>query len=92
MKLLNITKLRDDCYTVTVQDNSYVIGTDENNANIYWTCSVVYNPVNGKESLKARIEDLISERKTLAKIKAGIETDIKPVIEAIDVSKILEVK
>ena len=92
IKLLNTTKLRDDCYSVTIQDDSYAVGKDEAGLDIYWTTSLVYNPANTKESLKVRFEEVISNRKTLVKAEADIVTDIKPTIEAIDISKIAEVK
>jgi len=91
MKLLNATKIRDDCYSVVVQDDTKVVGQDEKGVDIYWTGSLTYNPANSMASLKTRIEDLIKERETLEKDESSIISDIKYTVEAIDVSK-LEVK
>jgi len=92
IKLLSTTKLPSGYYSVTVQDDSFVTGVDELGANTYWQTSVVYNPNNGKENLKLIIEDAIKNRKTVKTEADAIVLDIKPTIEAIDVSKITEVK
>lgn len=88
IKILSLNKIRSDCYSVAVQDDLDVVGKDEKGLDIYRTFSTTYNPANGKESLKAKIEDVIKERKGLSSAESAILMDVKPAVESIDTTKL----
>jgi len=88
IQLVSIDKQADDRYSVTVQDTGDVTGKDENNADVYRTYSLLYNPATGKEALKKNIEALISANKKTATAENTVETDIKTTVESIDTLKI----
>lgn len=88
IKLIQTTKIRDDCYSVTVQDTGDQIGIDEDSNPIYRTYTLKHNPVNGDASLKTRFEGLISAKKKLDSDESTVTTAIKTAVEAIDTEKI----
>lgn len=83
-----INKYDGDRYMVTVQDSGCVIGLDEKGADMYWTCSLSYNPANSAESLKERVEGVIKARKTIGTDEATVLSQLQATIESIDVSKL----
>ena len=88
IKVISVNKQADDRYSVIVQDDTEIVGKDGEGVNIYWSESVTYNPTNGKDLLKTKIENLIVARKALDADKVTVLTDIKTIIESIDPTKL----
>lgn len=79
---IEVKKQADDRYSVVVTDTDDIIDVLSGACRTY---SVIYNPANSKESLKAKIEALIADNKALVSAEDTIKADIQATIESIGV-------
>ncbi len=88
IQVKSVTKRESGTYVVSVQDTGDQTGVDDKGNPVYRTYSVVHNPVNSADSLKARIEAEIVQHKKLKSEEEAIISEIETTIKAIDTSKI----
>jgi len=92
INLLSTTKQASGIYSITVQDTSQQIGTDENNNPIYRTYTVKHNPALSATDLKTKIESLILADQKAASDAETVTTAIRTTVESIDTSKLSATK
>ena len=92
IQLITTTKQASGIYSVTVQDTSQQIGTNDNSEPIYKMYTVKHNSAVSVDDLKKRIESVISaDQKKDADIET-VKTAIKSTVESIDTSNLAAIK
>ena len=92
IQLITTTKQASGIYSVTVQDTSQQIGTNDNSEPIYKTYTVKHNSAVSVDDLKKRIESVISADQEKVSDAETVETAIKTVVESIDTTKLSATK
>ena len=92
IQLITTTKQASGIYSVTVQDTSQQIGTNDNSEPIYKMYTVKHNPAVSVDDLKKRIESVISADQEKVSDAETVETAIKTVVESIDTTKLSATK
>jgi len=92
IQLITTTKQASGIYSVTVQDTSQQIGTNDNSEPIYKMYTVKHNSAVSVDDLKKRIESVISADQEKVSDAETVETAIKTVVESIDTTKLSATK
>lgn len=88
IQLININKLSNSLYSVTVQDTGDLLGISETGEDMYQTYTARHNTALSAEDIKANIEEQIREKKKRLQEEQAVTDNVKTAVESIDTSKI----